>query len=69
MNVQSDFNVEETAKRLAEGKLIGWVQGRSEFGPRALGNRSILADPRSPEMKDKIIRIETKNSIIKIWID
>ncbi len=45
---------EETAKRLAEGKLIGWVQGRSEFGPRALGNRSILADPRSPEMKDNI---------------
>ncbi len=44
----------ETAKKLEEGKLIGWVQGRGEFGPRALGNRSILADPRSKEMKDKI---------------
>jgi carbamoyltransferase len=42
----------ETAKKLVEGKVIGWFQGRSEFGPRALGNRSILADPRTPEMKD-----------------
>ena len=37
----------ETAKVLADGKVFGWFQGRSEFGPRALGNRSILADPRS----------------------
>ena len=42
----------ETAKILADGKVIGWFQGRSEFGPRALGNRSIIADPRTPEMKD-----------------
>jgi carbamoyltransferase len=35
------------AKQLASGKIIGWFQGRSEFGPRALGNRSILADPRN----------------------
>ena len=44
----------ETAKLLAEGHVIGWFQGRSEFGPRALGNRSILADPRTPQMKDKL---------------
>lgn len=44
----------ETARLLAEGKLVGWIQGKAEFGPRALGNRSILADPRRPEMKDKI---------------
>ncbi len=44
----------ETAKLLTEGKIVGWVQGRAEFGPRALGNRSILADPRRPDMKDKI---------------
>jgi carbamoyltransferase len=44
----------ETAKLLSEGKLVGWVQGRAEFGPRSLGNRSILADPRPPVMKDKI---------------
>lgn len=42
----------ETAKVLAEEKVVGWFQGRSEFGPRALGNRSILADPRNPSMKD-----------------
>ena len=34
--------------------MFGWLQGRSEFGPRALGNRSIIADPRKPEMKDKL---------------
>ena len=36
--------------------MFGWFQGRSEFGPRALGNRSILADPRTAEMKDKLNR-------------
>lgn len=40
------------AAAIAEGKIIGWVQGRSEMGARALGNRSILADPRKAEMKD-----------------
>lgn len=42
------------ASLLAEGKVIGWFQGRMEFGPRALGSRSILADPRNPEMRDRI---------------
>jgi carbamoyltransferase len=42
----------ETAKRISEGKIIGWFQGRLEFGPRALGNRSIVVDPRRAEMKD-----------------
>lgn len=41
-----------TAEALSEGKIVGWYQGRMEFGPRALGNRSILADPRRAEMKD-----------------
>src|SRR5205823_9130989 len=40
------------AERLAAGDVVGWFQGRMEFGPRALGNRSILADPRRAEMKD-----------------
>ena len=44
----------ETAKLLSEGHTFGWFQGRSEFGPRALGNRSIIADPRDPGMKDKL---------------
>ncbi len=41
-----------TAEDLAAGKIVGWFQGRFEMGPRALGNRSILADPRRPEMRD-----------------
>ncbi|MFO1099455.1 MAG: carbamoyltransferase C-terminal domain-containing protein [Xanthobacteraceae bacterium] len=44
----------ETAKLLADGHVFGWFQGASEFGPRALGNRSILADPRRPDIKDKL---------------
>jgi carbamoyltransferase len=43
--------VERVAARLAEGAVVGWMQGRMEFGPRALGNRSILADPRDPAMQ------------------
>ena len=39
---------------LASGKAIGWMQGKAEFGPRSLGNRSILADPRSPDMQKKL---------------
>ncbi len=42
------------AQALMSGKLVGWMQGQAEFGPRALGNRSILADPRDPSMKDRI---------------
>ena len=41
-----------TAERLADGKIVGWFQGRMEWGARALGQRSILADPRRPEMKE-----------------
>ena len=39
---------------LADGQVIGWFQGRMEWGPRALGNRSILADPRDEKMKDRV---------------
>jgi carbamoyltransferase len=41
-----------TARAISEGKVVGWFQGRLEWGPRALGNRSILCDPRRPNMKD-----------------
>ena len=44
--------IKETAKLISEQKVVGWYQGRMEWGPRALGNRSILGDPRSPKMKD-----------------
>jgi carbamoyltransferase len=40
------------AQRIADGDVVGWFQGRMEFGPRALGNRSIVVDPRRPDMKD-----------------
>jgi len=43
--------VHEVARRLADEKIVGWFQGRMEFGPRALGARSILGDPRSPKMQ------------------
>src|SRR5262249_31948956 len=43
-----------TVDAFAAGKVVGWFQGRFEFGPRALGNRSILADPRQAEMKERI---------------
>ncbi|OGL47301.1 MAG: hypothetical protein A2161_18780 [Candidatus Schekmanbacteria bacterium RBG_13_48_7] len=52
---RKEKNIEKTcAKFIAEGKIIGWFQGRMEFGPRALGNRSIFADPRDPKMKDRL---------------
>jgi carbamoyltransferase len=44
----------EVARQLAEGRIIGWFQGRFEMGPRALGNRSILADPRDERIKDEL---------------
>ncbi len=48
--------VESTARHIADGKILGWYQGRAEWGPRALGQRSIVADPRRPEMKDILNR-------------
>ena len=47
-----DELLDQTVERLTSAKVVGWYQGRFEWGPRALGNRSILADPRNPEMKD-----------------
>ncbi|MEU6548756.1 carbamoyltransferase C-terminal domain-containing protein [Streptomyces sp. NPDC046915] len=46
--------LDAVAERLAAGKVIGWYHGRMEFGPRALGGRSILADPRGSDMRDRI---------------
>ena len=55
----SIMNIEDVAQEIANGKIVGWFQGKSESGNRALGNRSILADPRNPDIKDII------NSTIK----
>ena len=54
----SDYR--QIATFISEGKIVGWFQGRSEFGPRGLGNRSILGDPRNVEIRKKI------NSTIKV---
>ncbi len=60
ISVYENSNIfEVAAELLASGEVIGWVNGRSEFGPRALGNRSLLADPRSAIVRDKV------NSLIK----
>ncbi|MBZ9989788.1 carbamoyltransferase [Mesorhizobium sp. BH1-1-5] len=49
-----DRLTDHVAARLADGAIVGFMQGRAEFGPRALGNRSILADPRSPGIRDRL---------------
>jgi len=51
--------IEKTTNFLVDGKVIGWFQGRFEWGPRALGNRSIVADPRRTDMKD-IVNVKIK---------
>ncbi|MDR3414535.1 MAG: carbamoyltransferase [Formivibrio sp.] len=62
--VVSDENViEKTATSLAAGEAVGWMQGRMEFGPRALGARSILGDPRSPTMQKTLnLRVKYRES-------
>jgi len=56
----AELSEEELSRRaaaiIADGKILGWFQGRAEWGPRALGNRSIVADPRRPEMKEILNR-------------
>lgn len=61
----TDFGLlcDDVAKLIAEGKVVGWFQGRMEWGPRALGNRSILADPRNPEMQKRLnLKIKFRES-------
>jgi carbamoyltransferase len=50
----------EIARLLTAGNVVGWFQGRMEFGPRALGHRSILADPRTVEMRDRVNKIKRR---------
>ena len=59
----NDDIIEETAKALENGKIIGWFNGKMEFGPRALGARSIIADARSPKMQKKLnLKIKFRES-------
>ncbi len=55
-NLSDEELVRQTAGQIAQGKVVGWFQGRAEWGPRALGNRSIVVDPRRAEMKDVLNR-------------
>ncbi len=57
--VEANVMIETTARALADGKAVGWFQGRMEFGPRALGGRSFLGDARSPEMQ-KLLNLKVK---------
>lgn len=54
MYASQEYDVHTVAKRIADGHVVAWFQGRSEFGPRALGNRSILGDPRNDILRDHI---------------
>jgi carbamoyltransferase len=56
---EGDALVRETARAIAEGAVVGWFQGRMEWGPRALGNRSIVCDPRRADMKE-ILNLKIK---------
>ena len=61
--IKEDDLIDKTAEDLSNGKVIGWFQGRMEFGPRALGARSILADPRSSEMQKNLnLKIKYRES-------
>jgi carbamoyltransferase len=62
---REDELIQFTAERLAEGKIVGWFQGRLEFGPRALGARSILADPRDGDMREKINALVKKREAFR----
>jgi carbamoyltransferase len=61
--VSEEDMIEKTASSLADGEAVGWMQGRMEFGPRALGARSILGDPRSPTMQKTLnLRVKYRES-------
>ena len=59
-NIEGDYPVIQLATHLLEHKIAGVANGRSEFGPRALGNRSLLADPRGDDIKDKVNSIKRR---------
>ena len=61
--LDDDALIEDTVKALVAEKAVGWFQGRMEFGPRALGARSILGDPRSPSMQSSLnLRVKFRES-------
>ena len=59
-NIDGEYPVDSLIKELKENKMVGVASGKAEFGPRALGNRSLLADPRGPEIKDLVNSIKKR---------
>ena len=59
-DINGEYPVDNILKELYNSKMVGVASGRAEFGPRALGNRSLLADPRGPEIKDKVNDIKRR---------
>ena len=59
-DIKGDYPVDDIINELKTNKMVGVANGRAEFGPRALGNRSLLADPRGPEIKDKVNEIKRR---------
>ena len=59
-NIEGDYPVEEALQELLNTGIVGVANGRAEFGPRALGNRSLLADPRGPDIKDRVNNIKKR---------
>ncbi len=58
--IKGNYPIDNVIKELHTNKMVGVASGRAEFGPRALGNRSLLADPRGPEIKDKVNEIKRR---------
>ena len=61
-NIEGEYPVDDLIKELKKNKMVGVANGRAEYGPRALGNRSLLADPRGPEVKDLVNRIKKRQA-------
>ena len=59
-DIKGDYPYEQVLKELYKGNIVGVANGRAEFGPRALGNRSLLADPRGDDIKDKVNKIKKR---------
>lgn len=59
-NIKGDYPIEKSLKALLEGQIIGIANGRAEFGPRALGNRTLTADPRGNDIKDRMNEIKRR---------
>lgn len=59
-NIEGDYPVESALKELLDGGMVGIANGKAEYGPRALGNRSLLADPRGQHMKDKVNSVKKR---------